>query len=267
MASSPTSVYLFAGDSLTEGIYGESYVERVARALYRGEAGLYGDVVNAGRGGDTARSLLARIDGPLQHYRPEWVVLATGCNDVWLPWLSSHSAGWWLWLLYRRLRWNQVPSRDLDEFAATYRALIDRCQTLVGASVLACTVSPIGEQLSSPVNRRLARLNGAIKDVAVDCQVPVADIWQAFVEQIAPLRHPSNYVAGEWLFAWLDRKRLQGKSPDEVSRRRRLCFTFDGIHLNSSGADLWAQTILGALARMQRQPVAVELLAESTSFP
>jgi lysophospholipase L1-like esterase len=46
-----------------------------------------------------------------------------------------------------------------------------------------------------------------------------------------------------------------------------LCFTFDGIHLNSSGADLWAQTILGALARMQRQPVAVELLAESTSFP
>jgi len=265
MASSPTSVYLFAGDSLTEGVYGESYVERTARALYRGEDGLRGDVVNAGRGCDTARSLLRRIDEPLQRYRPQWVILAIGSNDVWLPWLTSHSVGWWLWYFYRRLRWHQVPSKDLDEFAAAYRALVDRCRSVVGAQVLACTVSPIGERLSSPVNRRLARLNGVIKHVAVDCQVPVADVWQAFVEQLAPLPKPSGYVAGEWLFTWLDRKRLENTSPDEMARRRRLQFTFDGIHLNSRGADLWAQTVLRALARVQRRPIAVELLPQPSN--
>jgi lysophospholipase L1-like esterase len=267
MASSPAPVYLFAGDSLTEGAYGESYVELVARALYRGEAGLHGDVVNAGRGCDTVKSLLNRIDEPLRQYQPEWVVLAIGSNDVWLPWLSSRSLGWWLWLLYRRLKRQQVPIKDLDQFAALYRALIDRCQTAAGARVLACTVSPIGEQLSSPVNRRLARLNGVIKDVAVDCRVPVADVWQAFVEQLAPLPQPSGYVAGEWLFALLDRNRLRDTSPDEIGRRRGLQFTFDGIHLNSRGADLWASTILKALARAQRQPIAVEFTPPPSDPP
>jgi lysophospholipase L1-like esterase len=260
MSFSPTSVYLFAGDSLTEGVYGESYVERIARALYRGQAGIQGDIVNAGRGCDTVRSLLSRIDELLQRYRPQWVVLAIGCNDVWLPWLSSHSLGWWLWLSYRRFRWGQVPAGDLDQFAAAYRALIDRCQTLAGAQVLACTVSPVGEQLASPVNHQLARLNGVIKHVAVDCQVPVADVWQAFVDQLAPLPQPSSYVGGEWLFSLLDRSRLRTTSPDEIARRRHLQFTFDGIHLSGHGADLWAATILKAMVQAQRQPIAVEFL-------
>jgi lysophospholipase L1-like esterase len=261
MSFSPTSVYLFAGDSLTEGVYGENYVERVARALYRGQAGVQGDVVNAGRGGDTVRSLLSRIDEPLRRYHPRWVVLAIGCNDVWLPWLSSHSLGWWLWLSYRRLRWGQSPAGDLDSFAAAYRALIDRCQTLAGAQVLACTVSPVGEQLASPVNHGLARLNGVIKHVAVDSQVPVADVWQAFVDRLAPLPEPSGYVGGEWLFYLMDRSRLRDTPPDEVARRRHLQFTFDGLHLNSRGADLWAATILKALVQAQAEPIAEEFPA------
>ena len=123
---------------------------------------------------------------------------------------------------------------------------------MADAGVIACTASPLGERISSPVNRRLARLNGVIKHVAVDRRVPVADVWQAFVEQLAPLPDPSGYIAGEWLFAWLDRSRLRNTPPDEVSRRRKLRYTFDGIHLNSAGADLWAETILRTLARVQK---------------
>jgi lysophospholipase L1-like esterase len=255
MASPATTVYLFAGDSITEGVYGQSYVERVDRLLRQGPAGLRGDVVNAGRSGDTVRSLLARIDEPLRRHQPDWVIVAVGANDVWLPWLSSHSLGWWLWLRYRRLRWGQEPTTDLDRFAADYRSIVDRCQSVARARVLACTVSPIGEQLVSPVNRQLARLNGVIKHVAVDCRLPVADVWQAFVERLAPLESPSSYVAAEWLFTLLDRNRLQNASPDEVSLRRQLHYTFDGIHLNSAGADLWAATIVKALVQAQRLPV------------
>ena len=97
-----TDVYLFAGDSITEGLLGESYVERIAKMLYQERGGLAGEVVNAGRGADTAKALLDRIDGPLQRYRPRWVILAIGANDVWLPWLSSHSLGWRIWNAYRR---------------------------------------------------------------------------------------------------------------------------------------------------------------------
>lgn len=250
MTSSRIDAYLFAGDSLTEGVYGESYVERVAKTLYKGQQGLQGEVINAGRGGDTAAGLLGRIDRPLRRYSPRWVILAVGSNDVWYPWLSTHSAGWWLWLQYRNLRFGDPPATDLDQFAAIYRALIDRARQ-VRAHVLACTVSPLGERLSSQVNGRVARLNGVIKHVAADCQVPVADVWQAFVEELAALPSRSGYLSAEWLFAWSDRRRLQKAHPDEVAQRRRLHLTFDGIHLNSRGAELWAETIVQALARVQ----------------
>jgi lysophospholipase L1-like esterase len=251
MASSRVTIYLFAGDSLTEGIYGENYVERIAKALYQGRYGLQGEAINAGRGGDTVTSLLDRIDRPLHRYLPKWMILAVGSNDVWIPWLTTHSIGWWLWSQYRSLRFGQVPTTDLDQFAAAYRALIDKAGQ-VGTRVLACTVSPLGERLSSPVNRRVARLNGVIKHVAAACQVPIADIWQASVEQLAPLPSRSSYLPGEWLFAWSDRRRMRKARPDEVAERRRLCLTFDGIHLNSRGADLWSETILQALARAER---------------
>ena len=250
MESSRVQVYLFAGDALTEGSYGESYVERVGKALYRARGSLKGEVVNAGQAGDTVASLLRRIDRPLRRYQPSWVILAVGSNDVWHPWLSSHSAGWWLASQYRRLKHGQVPATDLDEFAAGYRALVDKARQ-VGSNVVACTVSPLGERLTSPVNRRVARLNGVIKHVAAELEIPVADIWQAFMEELAILPKRSGYVPAEWLFVWSQRRRMDKVRPDEYADRRRLHLTFDGIHLNSRGADLWAKTVLESLAQAQ----------------
>jgi lysophospholipase L1-like esterase len=250
MVSSRVAIYLFAGDSLTEGVYGENYVERAAKMLYQGQYGLRGEAVNAGRGGDTVTSLLRRIDRPLHRYQPRWVILAIGSNDVWVPWLTSHSVGWRLWSSYRNLRFGQAPASDLDHFAAAYKALFDKARQ-VEARVLACTVSPLGERLSSPTNRRVARLNGVIKHVAAESQVPVADVWQAFIEELALLPRRSGYLPGEWLFAWSDKRRMKKAKPDEVAERRHLHLTFDGIHLNSRGADLWAETVLGALAQAE----------------
>jgi lysophospholipase L1-like esterase len=250
MASSSETVYLFAGDSLTEGTYGENYVSRVTKALHQGQYGLEGEVVNAGRGGDTVRSLLSRFDRSLHRHLPDWVILAVGSNDAWFPWLASRSVGWRLALAYRAIKSGQKPTTDLDQFAAAYRALIDKAQRLE-ARVLVCTATPIGEKLGSPVNRQLARLNGVIKHVAADCEVPVADVWQVFVEELAALSRPSGHIPGEWLFTWMDRRRLRTASPDELSQRRRMHLTFDGIHLNSRGADLWADTVLNALAQAQ----------------
>ncbi len=240
-------VYLFAGDSLTEGVYGADYVQRVAAGLAGGEGGLDGEVANAGRSGETVASLLHRVDRLIEVHQPTWLIVSVGCNDVWLPWLSDHSLGWKLWLGYRRLRTRQEPTRDLDQFAAAYRAVIDRAQR-AGVRVLACTTTPVGEQLSSGINSRVARLNGVIKHVAADRRVPVADVWQAFIEELAPLPKPSTYLSAEWLLAWLDRRRYREAGADAMAEGRRLHLTFDGVHLNSRGADLWATVVLRTLA-------------------
>lgn len=267
MESSRVNVYLFAGDGLTEGDWGESYVERVGAALHNAQGFRRGEVVNAGRTGDTVASLLGRIDRPLRRYQPSWVVLAVGGNDVWHRWLSSHSIGWWIVSKYRGLKHGQVPATDLDEFAAAYRALIDKARQ-VGSSVLACTVSPRGEQLSSPANHQVARLNGVIKRVAAELEVPVADIWQAFVEELAIQPNRSGYVPSEWLFVWAQRRRTQDVRPDEYAVRRRLHLTCDGIHLNSRGADLWARAVLEALDQAQGgHGVSVPELARRWDLP
>ena len=267
MESSRVKTYLFAGDGLTEGSYGESYVDRVGKALYHAQGSLKGEVVNVGRGGDTVAALLGRIDRPLRRYQPSWVILAVGSNDVWHRWLSSHSAGWWVVSQYRRLRYSQTPATDLDEFASGYRALVDKARQ-VGSNVMACTVSPLGERLSSPVNREVARLNGVIKHVAANLEVPVADIWQAFVEELAVQPKRSGYVPAEWLFVWSQRRRMDKVQPDEYASRRRLHLTFDGIHLNSRGADLWARTVLEALAQAQgANGVSIPDLARRWNLP
>jgi hypothetical protein len=84
----------------------------------------------------------------------------------------------------------------------------------------------------------------------------VADVWQAFVEPLAARPQPSAYLPGEWLFAWMDRRRYGQQGADEMAQRRRLHLTFDGIHLNSRGADLWAETVLAALARAEARAQA-----------
>jgi lysophospholipase L1-like esterase len=256
LAAVPTPqvpIYLFVGDGLTEGVYGVSYVEMLENALGQGL------VVNDSIRYDTASTALARIGESLRRHRPQWVILAVGGNDVWMPWLSGLSLGWGLWHLYRQLRWGKTVTTDLDEFAAAYRALIETSQSVSGSRVLACTASPLGERFSSPVNHQLARLNGIIREVAVECHVPVADIWQSFVDELAGLPVRSGYLPTEWLFSWLDQRRLRSSTPDAISRRRKLHLTFDGIHLNSQGAQLWALTVLSALRRAERGRVEPEV--------
>jgi lysophospholipase L1-like esterase len=243
-----TTIYLFAGDSVTEGRLGESWVGLIAQALFRGAGGVSGQAINAGVAGETLASLLARIEEPLNEYRPDWVVLAIGANDVWYPWLGRRSLGWWLALLYRRLFRGQRPTADLDQFRGLYRQLIDHCQDS-GAHVLLCTVGPLGENLALPPNRHLASLNGVIKQIGHDCGIPVADVWQAVVEELATSPKPSRYLAGEWLWQLLDRVRIRSNSPDALSRRRHLLITFDGLHPNSRGAALWARVVWSALAQ------------------
>jgi lysophospholipase L1-like esterase len=253
MNSSQSAVYLFAGDSLTEGTFGESYLARVGQALALGQVGLWGQAVNAGRAGDTLLSLLDRIEAAVQEAGPQWVILAVGSNDAWFQWRSSHSLGWAVWLWARRARSGQAPTADLDHFAAGYRALIDRAQGVGGARAIACTVAPLGEDLDSPLNRRVARLNGAIQRVALDCHVPVADVWQAFVDELAVLPHPARYLPRAPWSNSLDVRRLRQSTPDALAQRRGLSLTFDGIHLNSRGADLWAAAILRTLVWVQRE--------------
>jgi len=89
----------------------------------------------------------------IRQYRPDWVILAIGCNDIWIHGSRrtalSEDVGPGTALPVR-----SGANHDLDQFAALYRALIDKAMQQAGTRVLVCTTSGSGERLSSPPNRR-----------------------------------------------------------------------------------------------------------------
>lgn len=242
-------VYLFAAETLAAGGLGANAFAAVDSALQRGRNGRRGAVRSIARAGDTALSLLPRLELALRGTQPHWVVLAVGSNDVWLRWLSRRGLAGWLRVQAHALRTGQRPAADLDRFAAAYRALVDTAQSAAAGQVLACTVGPLGEALTSPLNAEVARLNGVIRRVAVECQVALADVWQGFAEVLAPQPRRKAGVPDAWWSAARDRRLLRSRTIDELSQQRRLLLTFDGIHLNSRGDSLLAETIVGALDR------------------
>jgi lysophospholipase L1-like esterase len=71
----PSMRIVFLGASLTEGIYGGNYVDRVAHNLPDHE------IINLGRGGSTMNRLVARLEDVMEQEADAAFILA-GSNDA-----------------------------------------------------------------------------------------------------------------------------------------------------------------------------------------
>ena len=139
---------LCIGDSITDG-YGVSvpYPTRLAR-----NTGL--DVINAGRGGETAARGLRRCDGLLSGNRPATALIMYGTNDINNPDHSLRNA-----------------ARDVISIALRARSY--------GAYPVVGTVPPMVGARSGSMSR-VNELNGYIRSFAAANNIRVADIQAAF---------------------------------------------------------------------------------------
>lgn len=86
---------VFAGDSVTDmgsvipvaqqeaDALGRSYVRIIDNMLAAVYPELYIRIINSGISGDTSRMLLARYDRDVVSFKPDWVSICIGINDVW----------------------------------------------------------------------------------------------------------------------------------------------------------------------------------------
>ncbi len=200
----------FLGDSLTEGVPGESYLERLAAAL-PGHT-----LLNWGRGGDTIVSLHERLGELEFEPRPDAVFLWVGVNDAIVMESPYYLTG-------------QDPETDEalladDEFASCYRRVLDHLAPRAG-KVLAVGPLLCGEDLRDPLNARIAGLAEAVRGLCRE--------WPN--TEFVNMR--------EEFFADESARRAL---PDP----RGLRFTIDGVHFNSAGADIAACVLLRHIARL-----------------
>lgn len=181
------------GDSIT-GVYYHSggrraYPEMLQLALHQLHPQAKLSVHNAGISGDTTTGGLKRLDRDVLSRKPHLVTIMFGMNDL--------------------------VGTPVDVFKKNLREMIARCRT-GGAEVLLCTQNSVVETPQRP-RARLAEFTQAIRDVARDEALPVADCFAAF-EAV----HAAD--AAEWNL-----------------------LLSDTIHPNMAGHKLFAETLAQAI--------------------
>ncbi len=241
---------LFAGDSITRGMPGASYFDLVAARLATSPAWAGARPLNAGQGGDTVEALLHRIPALLERHHPRWAILAIGHNDVWLPFLRAQDPLMDIILAGRARVLHQVPTPNLEAFEVAYCTLMDIIQEHVGHRLIICTCSVIGEDISSPANRTISKVNYLIRSLAEVQRLELADIWAVFSQELAertPGRPAGLPLPGGWQYVKGHLHSLFAP-PRKVTPQQGLHLTLDGVHPNPRGAELWGHAVWRALS-------------------
>lgn len=229
---------LFIGDSITNGKLGASFVDRVA-GYYPGC-----QLNNLGKDGDTLNKITERLLGHLAiESSYEYIVLQGGYNDLLLPTFPHKGP------LFR-LAYNQQIKKGLTPLTKTpdiYNLLKNTVGTITSlctSKIILLTVGCVGEKLSSALNKNRIALNQVIRTIVREENLLLADAAAAF-ETYLSTKEPSNYCLDSfWAVTVFDKMK---KEFSELCEKRKLYLTIDGVHLNKTGAELFANSVLKEL--------------------
>ena len=227
----------FFGDSLTEGLPGVPYVDILQERFPDDE------LVNFGRAGDSVIGTLQRVRS-LRSEKPfDLAFVWTGVNDVLarISWASPTT---------RRLT-GKPWADSREEFIAQYRALLVALSPRTSRIV---AVAPlfIGEDLSNPWNQEL--------DVRAREMESLCGGFDG-VEFLSLRPHMTDVALGGCSSPYVEKSGLATvweavalRTPEDVDRlaaERGLCYTVDGIHLNSRGARAVAEAFTERIAKLR----------------
>ena len=228
----------FFGDSLTEAKTGVSYFDILKQKLPQYQ------LLNYGKGGDTVISLYRRIskidfDSPFD-ITFTWI----GTNDV----LSKITSRFSIMKILK----NQPPVKSKAEFKNYYQKLIDY---LVPYSKNIITVTPlfIGENLDNQWNKELGALSAIIKSLSANYErITFLNLREILAARLTE-KQVSDYHIRSITRVILDYLLLNtAEKVDRKAQSRGLHFTLDGVHLNSTGAEIVADTFFDAICRIKK---------------
>jgi acyl-CoA thioesterase I len=164
-------------------------------------------IVNVGIGGHKSTDMNARFQRDVLQYKPTWVTISVGVNDVWHGFDKDHPNG-------------DGPNRvALPEYERLVTDMVKRAQA-AGIKVAIFTATVIMENLDSPENSILKDYNQALRTIAKKYNCMLVDMDKTFRQVLLPLQK-------------------QGMP-------NRGVLTYDGVHMTAAGDWLMAKTALTA---------------------
>ncbi len=239
LAASPSGEHpvVVAGASIVRGRASVDFVQ-VLRERFPSRA-----FVNAGVNGNVAWELLQRLDQIIA-CRPAQVVVLIGTNDVQAT-LSPDAT--------RTTRESKHLPEDpsLAWYAACMTEIVTRLQR-AGASVALCSLPPIGQDLSAPVNVVVREANAALQRVCDATGAAYLPVYEHLVDLLASqgATHGPAWT-GSWApgLASLVEHFVLGRSYDAIALARGWILSPDGVHMDSTGAGIIADVVADWLER------------------
>lgn len=218
---------VFLGDSLTQGTYGASYVNRVAAALHGHH------FVNEGVNGDTSLNLFRRLDADVLAHQPNAVFIMIGINDA----LSCSEPGTAPYFRYvKGVRGGRVTPISFRE---NLRAVLTR---LIYAQIPVWVALPPVEYRPETV-RALREINQYAAEVCAELHVPTLDLMAVMTPDAVPERPPVKTLPGLWRNL-TGRLLLRLRGDEQLKSAGNFTYTFDGVHLTEAGAQQMADHIV-----------------------
>jgi lysophospholipase L1-like esterase len=216
---------VFFGDSLTQGTFGVSYVNKVAAAL-RGH-----HFYNEGINGDTSLNLYRRVDRDVIAKEPDAALVMIGINDA-----VSHGepSSRLYYRLVKRVAGGQVSP---IAFRENLRAVISRLQ--INQIRVWVALPPV--EHSPPVVDALRQMNAYALKLCQEMGVPTLDLMTVIAPAEIPPRPAQSLVAS--MTRNLTRYINPARDYEGWRRAGGYTYTFDGIHLTEPGAQRFAEEI------------------------
>ncbi|MET0637333.1 MAG: GDSL-type esterase/lipase family protein [Chitinophagaceae bacterium] len=234
---------LFIGNSITAGNTGVSFIRIIKKQQPSWK------IVNKGINGEPLYNIADRLIRLLKtDHAFDYIIIEAGVNDLLLPELEKRG-GLYKWAIGRERRYDIRPLSDLNRFRSFYSVLLKEARLYTRARMILVNIHRINEACSPHFLRLQRDYNDVIADLAGQANYRLADVSTAF-EEVLDLDSNKDYLCRNfWNTNIWDglRCKIPGQA-DQLSRKRDLKLTIDGVHLNSRGARLYAQTVLATLA-------------------
>ncbi|TRX35453.1 hypothetical protein FNW52_10440 [Flavobacterium sp. ZT3R18] len=229
---------LFIGDSITRGELGVSFVELIAKS----QPSL--QITILGENGETLNVICNRLFNHLKFEQDyDCIIFQSGYNDILLP-SFLEKGKLFKWAYQQQIKNGLIPLPNPCEFLVFLKKNIRSIKQLFKGRIVLLTIGCVGENLNSELNSLRNRINEAIRKVALDEEIILADIQKEFDDVLAK-EVQSNYCLGNfWAVTLWDKFKKDFK---KLSGRRGLFLTIDGVHLNNAGAAIFTDCILNEL--------------------
>lgn len=237
---------LFVGDSITEGITGVGYVQKIQKLMP------YAKVDNLGLGGDTLIGITNRL---IEHLKTDSdydaIVIEAGHNDLLVPVLETQSMPYRVTAMTLKAR-GSTPIEEVEAFKKVYRTTLKAVLKLTRAKCFVTTLSCMGEKLSTPINLKRAAYNKAISSLVEEMasEVHLIDVGKRFDAHLIQLE-TTPYLLDDFFSNFVKdaHNEISEEAASELSQKRGLFLTIDGVHLNGKGAALYTEIIYASLVQ------------------